>query len=109
MTFEIIPLAPGHYRMSGDLDSKAALDWKSFCRVANPAAAGSICFDMMDVDVVSGAACAIGVDAIRVLIDRGFHPILDKAPQELAHVLYRVGMLPCLTLRDPREEMPTSS
>lgn len=110
MEFEIRRLAPGHYAVDGDLDEAAAISWVQFCeRIATGDEDGKVHFDLAELDIASGPACAMAVGAIRSIVDRSLHPVLTRAPQELAHVLYRVGMLPSLTLLDPREELPTSS
>lgn len=109
MEFAMHDVGVGHYRVEGDLDQVAATNWIRFCRESSAAPDRTIRLDLADLEIDTGPACALAVDAIRALVDRGIHPVLVRAPQELAHVLYRVGMLPVLTLVDPREEMPTSS
>lgn len=107
MEFQIHPRGPGHFALRGELDETAARSWIRFCQELEPA--DQVRLDLSEVDLDSGPACALAVDAVRVLVARGIHPVLLAAPQALAHVLYRVGMLPSLTLIAPRQELPSSS
>lgn len=106
---QVEALRPGRYRLAGELDRAGAEELVEFSRCAALAEDGSVWLELGGVDLESGAACAEAVRAVRALLERGARVTLVQAPQSLAHVLYRVGMLPGLELIEPREEEPTSS
>jgi hypothetical protein len=104
----LVTLREGRHRVEGDLDLAGARMLERAV-LALPRGRGALTFELADLELVDGPACAAAVDAFRGLADQGVRVTLVQAPQALAHVLYRVAALPRIVLVDPRDEEPTSS
>jgi hypothetical protein len=104
----LVAIGPGRHRVEGELDLAGARLLEHAVR-ALPRDRGALTFELQDLELRDGPACAAAVDAFRGLAARGVRVTLVGAPQALAHVLYRVAALPSIVLVDPRFEEPTSS
>lgn len=104
----LVTLHGGRHRVEGELDLAGARLLERAV-LALPRDRGALTFELHDLELRDGAACAAVVDAFRGLADRGVRVTLVAAPQSLAHVLYRVAALPRIVLVDPRQEEPSSS
>ena len=108
MAVELRDEAPGIVRVAGTIDRREAERFVAWALVAEVPGA-SIELELEDAEIDGGAACAELVRGVRALLDRGLAVRLVHAPQALAHVIYRIGMMGRVTLVEPREEEPTSS
>ncbi|OGL67432.1 MAG: hypothetical protein A3J27_14010 [Candidatus Tectomicrobia bacterium RIFCSPLOWO2_12_FULL_69_37] len=94
------------FTLSGDVDAGAAA--RVLQALEEKAGGGEAAELLLDeAEIIGGPAAARMVDAVRLLLDRFARLRLVRAPQALAHTLYRVGMLQPgsrLELIAPREE-----
>lgn len=98
--------AGARFTLSGDVDAPAAE--KVFLALEEKSGEGEGAELLLDeAEIVGGPATARMVDAVRLLRDRFSRLRLVRAPQALAHSLYRVGMLRPggrIEMVDPRDE-----
>lgn len=85
-------------------------------RVQKPATVGEICslvnehgdlhIDLAEFDLETGTDAVQVVDALKRHLEEGHRLVLQNSPQNLAHNLYRIGLLdhPLLTLEDTRSD-----
>ncbi|MBI3024356.1 MAG: hypothetical protein HYY66_01505 [Candidatus Tectomicrobia bacterium] len=92
--------------LSGDVDADGAE--KIFRALEEKAGEGEMAeLHLDEAEITDGPATARMVDAVRLLLDRFTRLRVVRAPQALAHTIYRVGMLQPgsrIDLIDPREE-----
>ena len=99
---------PGGTRfiLSGDVDADGAA--RVLRALEEKAGAGEAAELLLDeAELTDGPATALMVEAVRLLLDRFTRLRLVRAPQALAHTLYRVGMLrpgSRIALAEPRDE-----
>lgn len=89
----------------GDVDADAAGRVAEAFR-SEPAGGGAVALEMEDAELTDGLAVTRMVDALRLLLERFNRVRLARAPQMLAHTLYKTGALRDgrLELIEPREE-----
>jgi anti-anti-sigma regulatory factor len=102
------PLAPGRARLAGELDDDAARVLVGDCRSLPLPADSKVVLELGELELLTGTACGLVVDALRELLRRGAQVTLIEAPQALAHVLYRTGDLPRFALIRTRLDEATS-
>jgi hypothetical protein len=70
MDLQIDQFAPGRYSLSGDVGPPEGHAFVAFTKIAPLDASGGILLELADVDLSCGVACALAVDAVRVLLQR---------------------------------------
>ena len=95
----------GRVRLEGEIDRTGVEAFAAWAARAE----GPLLVDLGDAEVEDGAACGELVRALRQLAERGVRVKLLHAPQVLAHVIYRVGMLGSIELIEPLSDEPSSS
>ena len=92
--------------LSGDVDAEGA--GKILRALLDGSGEGKVAELLLDeAEITDGPATARMVDAVRLLLARFSRLRLVRAPQALAHTIYRVGMLRPggrIELVEPREE-----
>jgi ABC-type transporter Mla MlaB component len=92
--------------MSGDLDSRECACLQAFwdCHIGENHAAVDI--DLAAVDTIDAESIAVLTTLIRSQLALGTEVTLHRAPQMLAHTLYKIGLLDHsgLTLIEPRSD-----
>ena len=105
-----------HLRVEGEVGET---DSAAFARalvdacatVPRPEHGGSLALDLDGLDLLDGVAVAEAINGLRAALALGAPVVLHRAPQMLAHTLYKIGMLTdgAISLEDPRVEEPTTA
>lgn len=98
----------GWVQVTGDLDSAECNCLQAFWDCHVPDDLAKLELDLAELDSMDGESVAVMVNLIRQAVDGGAAVRVVRAPQMLAHTLYKIGMLipTGVELVEPRVEEP---